>query len=376
MQNRFTARGKNKEEQDLLLAFELQEAQFKVILHLIPMNTLKQDQIAFLEKDWVEGAEYSLLENTQTISPDLNDDSMLPQDILSQETGKIRMQQNAWALRLLTNKLWESYLLELEELKKRAKELVNYDRNLFDQAKSFWERVLERRKERDISQEKLEEIKNEVNGIFEALKNFRKSENQLFDKESAEKRAELLGRLQQFREQISADTNFKQLFEDLKKLQDSIKDGRFSKADFQLIRKAFDDAFRFLQLKRDDFYSNKNQDRIRGLNDALQKIEKSLERDKKDIEYFSRKIESPKVNQLEAQLIKVKLNLLKDTAASKEEKLADIRKTLNKLSRQMEKQATVPAAVNEDSAEHTTVAPSESALPEKQEEKENSPAEE
>jgi hypothetical protein len=51
-------------------------------------------------------------------------------------------------------------------------------------AKSYWERVLEHKKERNITQERLDKIKEDVNAIFEQLKTFRKTESAEFEKTS------------------------------------------------------------------------------------------------------------------------------------------------------------------------------------------------
>src|ERR1019366_6152748 len=158
MQSRFTAKGVINDDKEVILAYELKEEEFKVDLYLVPKKSLKADALQLLEKGWVDGEAYEFPTGTTLINPNLNAESILPDDIRSEEAGKIRIKQNEWAYQLLTAKLWESYLHELDELKKKAAGLAQYDRQLFDDAKSFWERVLEHRKERDISQESLDKI--------------------------------------------------------------------------------------------------------------------------------------------------------------------------------------------------------------------------
>lgn len=60
----------------------------------------------------------------------------------------------------------------------------------------------------------------------------------------------------------------------------------------------------------------------------------SLERDKRDLEYMAKKTNSSNIKSLELQLIKVKTNMLNETIASKEEKLKDVKLTLDKLLKQ------------------------------------------
>src|SRR5687768_9480247 len=108
MQSRFTAEGVTSEDKEILLAYELKEEEFKVNLFIIPKKSLKADTQELLEKTWVDGGDFEFPEGTIEVSPNLNAESILPEDIRSEEAGKIRIKQNEWAYILLTAKLWES----------------------------------------------------------------------------------------------------------------------------------------------------------------------------------------------------------------------------------------------------------------------------
>lgn len=334
MQSRFTAKGVNNEGKDVFLAYELKEEEFKVDLYVIPSKLLKAEQKEQLETKWVAGEEFAFPESVSCINPNLNGESILPEDIRSEETGKIRIKQNEWAYILLTAKLWESYLQELDVLKKRAEALTQYERQLFDDAKSFWERVLEHRKERDISQERLDKIKDEVNAVFDKLKTFRKTESAEFEAASIKLRDDILAKLEDIRKQVDEKSNFKALGEALKNLHTESRKNRYTKADEQQLRKVFDTTYQYLNEQRNHYFNDKNAVRIKGLTEVVEKMEASLIRDRKDLEHLSRKANSNSIQSLELQLIKVKTNMLNETIASKEEKLKDIRSTLEKLQKQ------------------------------------------
>ena len=337
MQSRFTAKGVINDDKEVILAYELKEEEFKVDLYLVPKKSLKADALQLLEKGWVDGEAYEFPTGTTLINPNLNAESILPDDIRSEEAGKIRIKQNEWAYQLLTAKLWESYLHELDELKKKAAGLAQYDRQLFDDAKSFWERVLEHRKERDISQESLDKIKDDVNSIFEKLKTFRKSESAEFETASAKMRDAVIAKLEDLKSRADAKANFKVLLEELKTIQNDGRKNRYTKADDQQLRKLFDSVFQYVNDQRNHFFSDKTETRVKGLNEVIEKMESSLSRDKKDLESMARKATSKNISSLEQQLIKVKTNMLNETIASKEEKLKDIRYTLEKLLKQSHK---------------------------------------
>ncbi|MCX6199911.1 MAG: hypothetical protein NTY88_11940 [Bacteroidetes bacterium] len=335
MLSRFTATGVTADDKEVLLAYELREEEFKVNLYIIPKKSLKGDALQLLEKNWVEGEAFEFPKGTKEVAPKLQgEESILPSDIRSEESGKIRTKQNEWAYTLLTAKLWESYLLELEELKKKATELTQYDRQLFDDAKSFWERVLEHRKERDISQESLDKIKDDVNSVFEKLKTFRKTENAEFEATSAKLRDEVIAKLEALRGRVNEKANFKALQEEHKTIQNESRKNRYSKSDDALVRKNLDSLFQYINEQRNLFFNDLNANRIKGLNEVIDKMESSLNRDKKDLEYMNQKLTSNKISSLEMQLIKVKQNMLNETMSSKEEKLKDIRSTLEHLLKQ------------------------------------------
>jgi len=89
--------------------------------------------------------------------------------------------------------------------------------------------------------------------------------------------------------------------------------------------------------QRNHFFSDKNATRVKGLTDVIERMEASLAHDRKDLEYLSKKTNSNSIKSLELQLIKVKTNMLNETIASKEEKLKDIRLTLEKIQKQGQK---------------------------------------
>ena len=358
MLSRFTAKGISSDDKEVVLAYELKEQEFKVDLYVTPRKSFKPEELEKLEKGWVNGEAYEFPEDTKLINPNLNAESVLPDDIRSDEAGKIRAKQNEWAYQLLTTKIWEVYLHELNSLKAKATELTQYDRQLFDDAKSFWERVLEHRKERDISQSSLDKIKDDVNSIFEKLKTFRKSESAEFEGASAKFRDEVFAILEDLKKRVDAKANFKALADELKNLQNESRKNRYTKADDAQLRKIFDAAYQFINEQRNHFFNDKTETRVKGLNEVIEKMTASLNYDKRDLENLAKKAGSNKIMSLELQLIKVKTNMLNETIASKEEKLKDIRATLAQLLKQSqrtnksknpkEKDATTSAPATEE----------------------------
>ncbi|MCW3124717.1 MAG: hypothetical protein JWO03_375 [Bacteroidetes bacterium] len=373
MQSRFITAGNLKDDVEVVLAYELRETEFRLDLYVIPRKALNKEAFEKLNTDWVNGQEFEFPEGTELIYPDINADSILPDNIKSDKTGEIRHKQNEWAVQLLTNKLWESYLIELENLKKRSVNLMSYDKSLFEDAKSYWERVLEHKKERNITQERLDKIKEDVNAIFEQLKSFRKTESAEFEKSSNTVRDQIVERLNQIKGRADEKANFKTLHDDIKALQHEFRGQRFLKSDENGVRKAYDDAFHYISEQRNKYFTDKYESRITGLKDVISKMEKGLDRDKKDLEYFSKKSESPRIQSLELQLLKVRLRQIKETIASKEDKLKDIQKTLDSILKQAHKatKSDKPAKEADPKTEESPAAINETEVQLEQEQEQN-----
>jgi hypothetical protein len=356
MQNRFVVTGNIQESQQVLLAYELLENEFKINLHVVDKKSLSPEQIDVLQNKWIVGEAFEFPKKTQLINPDINEDSILPENIKTEKTGEIRHFQNEWAVQLLTNKLWEVYLNRLEELKSKSETLNNYSRELFEDTKAFWEQVLENKKERNITQGRLDKIKEDVNAIFEKLKTFRKTESEEFEKASKAAFDKIAAHLEEIKAKVEAKANFKALSDEIKQIQYNFRHQRFSKSHEAAVRKAFDDTFHYLNETRKSYFSNKNEGRVAGLKEVIKKMEAGLARDKSDFDYFTAKIERPKIQSLELQLLKVRLRQIKETIYSKEEKLKDIYKTMESLMKSTPKEnAATDSDISETEINKDTV---------------------
>jgi hypothetical protein len=81
-------------------------------------------------------------------------------------------------------------------------------------------------------------------------------------------------------------------------------------------------------------------------------MEKGLDRDKKDLDYFERKADNPRIQSLELQLLKVRIRQLKETITSKEDKLKDIQKTLDSILKQAGKGAKPEKSADKENTPH------------------------
>lgn len=332
---RFAIWATNEKDERILVALKLDTTQFKVHLYSFGEKDITNEFSEKILNQWVNGEEVEFPESTVSKELDLSDDSLLPENIkVEGKTGAIRQLQNEWSYQLLTAKLWESFNLELDEIKTKAREISEYSQDLFDQCKSYWERALEYRKEKDLNQDRLDFIKEEINNVFDHLKFLRQNAAKERDELAEKLKTEINTALEAISKKLeTSNVHFKTLIEELKGLQAQLKDANVRR---DIKNNLYDEVQKYFEMvkeKRDKVLgggtagtAHKNK-RLEGLQGAMEKIQKSLDMDKRDLEYNMKRLENSGVSKLEMQLREAKLKMIKDRVMSKEEKIKDIQKT-------------------------------------------------
>ena len=332
--NRFATSGLNQKDEAIFVALELNVNSMNIEVKHFTTSGMKDEEIDLILKKFVSGEEVEFPANTIIENRSFTEESLLPDSIkIEGKSGAIRQLQNEWSYLLLNAKLFEQFNAQLEDIKIKAAELKYFSSDIFDEAKEFWEKVLDYRKEREISQEKLAYFKEEINCVFDHLKKLKESllrEKDASSEKIRQEFSELLtsidGRLEE------QGVHFKSILEELKAMQSKLR-GEDIKRDIKNI--LFDDIqsrYDLIKLRRNEVMGGVNNSRIDGLNLAIARMQKTLDMDKKDLDYNTKKLDHVN-NKLELQLREAKIKVLKDRIASKEEKLADIQKTLQKLTK-------------------------------------------
>jgi hypothetical protein len=332
--NRFATKALNQKDEPILVALELNVNSMNIEVRYFPTSTMKEDEIEDFIKKFSHGEELSFPETCTMENRSFTEESLLPDNIkIEGKSGAIRQLQNEWSYLLLNAKLFEQFNAQLEDIKIKAAELKGFSSELFDEAKEFWEKVLEYKKEREISQEKLAYFKEEINGVFDHLKKLK--ESLLKEKDAASEKIRT-----EFSEIFTSIDNrleehgvrFNTIMEELKALQTRLR-GEDIKRDIKNI--LFDDIqarYDRIKVKREEVMGGVNNSRIDGLTQALERMQKTLNMDVRDLDFNTKKLNTVD-SKLELQLREAKIKVLKDRIASKEEKIADIQKTLNKLTK-------------------------------------------
>ena len=332
--NRFAIKALNQKVEPILVALELNVHSMNIEVRYFPTSTIKEDEIEDFIKKFGTGEELSFPESTTLENRSFTEESLLPNNIkIEGKSGAIRQLQNEWSYLLLNAKLFEQFNAQLEDIKIKAAELKGFSSELFDEAKEFWEKVLEYKKEREISQEKLAYFKEEINGVFDHLKKLKESLLKEKDAASEKIRMEFSEVLTSIDARLEEQgVRFNTIMEELKALHTRLR-GEDIKRDIKNI--LFDDIqarYDRVKVKREEVLGGANNSRIDGLTQALERTQKSLNMDVRDLDFNTKKLDSVD-SKLELQLREAKIKVLKDRIASKEEKVADIQKNLNKLTK-------------------------------------------
>jgi uncharacterized coiled-coil DUF342 family protein len=336
IKNRFATWALNEKEEKILVTLELNTDNFNVDIQTVKGGDVNTELADTILKNWVDGGDVVFPDTTEKMSRSFTDESILPENIkIEGKTGAIRQLQNEWSYLLLSTKLFSQFIIEMEELKRKASELKTYSSELFEEAKSFWEKVLEYRKEREISQDKLNGIKEEINQVFDHLKVLKENMIKEKDAVSDKVKSEILEAIELVKKKMEGkDVHFKSLMDELKEIQNGLRTTDVKRDVKNLLFDEIQNCFEFIKTKRDEVLGGGVKNRVEGLSQVADKMRKSLEMDLKDLE-FNRKKLSTSNTRLEEQLREAKINVLKDKIESKEAKLADIQATLDKLQQKM-----------------------------------------
>ncbi|MBP7477393.1 MAG: hypothetical protein KA797_02630 [Chitinophagales bacterium] len=330
---RYTTWATNERDEKILIALQLDTANFKIILYTFEESAITKDFANKMLNEWTKGEVVEFPEGTVGKDLELSDDALLPENIkVEGKTGAIRQLQNEWSYVLLTTKLWESFNIELDEIKQKARELKEYSHELFDQCKTYWERALEYRKENDLSQERINQIKEEINNVFDHLKFLRQNAAKERDEVTEKFKAEINEALAAVAKTLeSSNIHFKNVMEELKGIQAKLKDANVRRDVKNALFDEVQKYFEILKSKRSDTHGAVKNKRLEGLKAVIEKIEKSLNNDKRDLEYNLKRMDNSNVSKLEMQLREAKLKMIRDWISSKEEKLKDIQITYAKI---------------------------------------------
>ena len=344
MKTKLVLWGTNENDEKVLLGLKLNPKENKVSIFIFPEAVASEEFAKTLLDDWRNGVEVPFPEGYTEVERELSvTDSLLPENLKVERGDIIQRAQTEWHFIVLSSKLNEVYESELSELKEKIDKLTAFDSDIWESLKTFWSKVQRQVRDRNLFREHANTLRDNTNALFARLKELRSALDEEFKTFSKEHFDSFMASLEDIENRIKEENKLQSVFDELKSMQRKFRDTKLTREHRSKIWERLDAAFKSVKEKRfgpnagDSSPLERLQRRYDGLIAAIQKMEKSIQRDKDDLEFQNKKITTTD-GQLEEQILQAKMKMTKVRISSKEEKLGEMMQTKAELDKRMESQ--------------------------------------
>jgi hypothetical protein len=342
MKNKIVVWGTNAADEKVLIALELQSKASKVMLYTFPEALATAEFVTKMMNEWREGKSVEFPEGHTALERQLSvTESLLPDDLKASERSDVIVRaQTEWHFAVLSSKLHEAYQQELAEFKEKIEQMSAYDNKMFDSLKGFWDKVTVQARDRNLFREHANNLRDNINLLFEDLKKIRNRVQGEFMAASATVADDFNKSLDDIDARIAAGgAKLSSVFEELKQLQRRYKEARMSNEHRNQIWNRIDDAFKkakerkFGNTANDGSMAERHDRRLAGLTDAHKRMAESIQRDEEELEFQKKKVNNTE-GQLEAQIRMAKIKMIEERVVSKKDKLDEMARTMADIERQ------------------------------------------
>lgn len=343
MRKRLVFWGKNEQEEKVLIALALEEEASDVNVYIFAETQATEEFASDMMKKWRVGEDVDFPENHIVTKRPLSiTESLLPDGYEVERDDILKRAQTEWQFVVLSAKLYKSYKDELEEFKEKIKELPKFENHLWEDLKGFWSKVQEQVREKNLFRDHANGIREHTNQLFDQLKSMRKDLDQEFNTLSQKHAKIFKEKLDEIEKKVEDGLSLQPIFQELKDIQRNFRDTKFTREHRSQVWKKLDGLFKTVKEKRfgsdtsgRTSPSERLKRRYQGLLNAIEKMNRSIDRDKRDLKFQNDRINDAD-GSLEAQLRAAKTTMIEERIRSKEEKLAEMQKTQSDLEKRME----------------------------------------
>ena len=333
MKNRIVLWGTDENEKKVLLGVELLAAENKVKILSIEENLATEAFYNEMMSSWRNNKDITFPEGHKVEIRELSvTDDLLPETLRVERTDVINRAKTEWHFAVLSAKMYEMYKSEVDSLKEKVEKLTAYDKDLWEEMKTFWSKVQTQVREKNLYRDHANTLRETSDSVFDLLKKLRKSLDAEFEKISKESLTTFFEKLEVIEGKIEKGLGLKPIFNELKNVQNEFRDAKFTKGDRNKVWNRIDKAFKNVKEKRfgdtgdTQSATSRIQRRYDGLMSAIGKMEKSIGRDKNDKSFEDKRINQSD-GQLETQIRQAKVRMIEERINSKQVKLDDMLKT-------------------------------------------------
>ena len=210
--------------------------------------------------------------------------------------------------------------------------MADYSGDMWHSLKSFWDKVQDQVKERNLFRDHADELRDTTNDLFAKLKNMRTSVQTEFEENSKTWYDQFNKILDEIEKKVEAGVQkFPDLFDQLKNTQAQFRDKKMARKHADDLWNRLDSLFKTVKEKKfgkqPDFNegtpTERLQTRYEGLINAMDKMQDSIDRDRQEMDY-QKKRAAQSEGQLEAQLREAKMKMIEERVKSKEDKINEM----------------------------------------------------
>lgn len=341
MKNKIVVWGTNAENEKVLIALELQAETNRVLLYTFPESAATEEFVNKMMAEWRVGNEVPFPEGYTTLERQLSvTEGLLPDDLRVERTDLIQRAQTEWHFAVLSAKLHQAYEQELAEFKEKVAALQAYDHNVWDNLRGFWDKVQEQARDRNLFREHADNLRDNINALFDDLKKMRSRVQDEFTAVSQKVYEDFNKALTDIENRIaSGGARMNTIFEDLKQLQRKYRDAKMSNEHRNQLWDRLDGAFKAAKERKFGPGANegslveRHERRLEGLRVAIRRMQDSIKRDEEELSFQQKKVATTE-GQLEAQIRGAKIKMIEERIASKREKLDEMDHTRADVERQ------------------------------------------
>ncbi len=357
MRTKLVIWGTNATDARVLITLELKPNENKVEVRTFPEPIAIEELFTKLKTEWSDTtAPFVFPEGGTILSRELTvNDSILPDDLKTDRTDLIQVKQTEWHFIVLSTKLHENYKTEIQEIEEKIGQITGHSAELWDSLKGFWSKVSDQVKEKNLFREHAEELKSTTNVLFDKLKEKRGELEKEFEASSSSVFTKLSETLDEVEKSVQEGIKkFPAIFEELKNVQREFTQTKMTRDHSNNIWTRLDAAFKTIKEQRfgtDNGSSSTDRmtKRYDGLLNALDSMQESIGRDKRELDEQNKRINSNATGQLEAQIRQARINMINERISSKQLKIDD----MQKIKAELEEKIAQAQKKDENRAKHT-----------------------